>query len=48
MTTEKKDKIADTLMEFVLRVSKGEATPAETEVLPDIAKLLLEAAPFVM
>lgn len=46
MTAEKirdtENAVVDALVEFVLRASKKDATPAEVEALPKVAEVLLK------
>jgi len=42
--TTNKQKIIDALIDFVIRASSKAASPKELEVLPEIAKILLDCA----
>lgn len=43
MNYEQLSKLIESLSEFVIRVSKGDATPAEIAALPEVAKALMNA-----
>ena len=42
LTFEEYDAVMCALVAFVLRVATGEATPAESEALPAVVRVLLE------
>ena len=45
MSVDEKRALIAALREFVLRVSKGGATPEEMQVLPGVAELLMSVIP---
>lgn len=41
MDKDKRKEVIDALMDFIIRVTKGNATSEETYILPEVAKILL-------
>jgi len=45
MTSEQRKEVINALHEFVIRVTKESATPAELEALPRVAEILIPLLP---
>jgi len=45
VTTEQRKDVIKALCEFVIRVTKENATPAELEALPKVAEILMPILP---
>lgn len=40
------EQVSQALAEFIVRVSQGNATPEETAILPEVAKMVLDIQSF--